>query len=226
MNQTTIDFIIQNLYLLPVILISITMHEFMHGFISYKLGDPTAKAMGRLTLNPIKHIDPVGFLMMFIAHIGWAKPVPINPEYYKNRKGGTILVSIAGPLTNLIIAFLFSAPYFYITMKYNMIVDITYKFTAIDMLHDFSFLFMILNIGLAVFNLIPVPPLDGSKILSGILPTQMYFSFMKYEKYIGIMFLFIVIVFPGSISTIMDPIRNFLFQGFYDIWRPLLNLVL
>jgi Zn-dependent protease len=219
--------IIQYLYIIPISLISITFHEFMHGYVSYRLGDPTARAMGRLTLNPIKHIDPIGLLMMIFAHIGWAKPVPINPAYYRKRKSGTILVSVAGPLTNLTLAFLFSIPLIWLDLRYRMGMDGLYiTFSALNFLHNVSYVFIFLNVGLAVFNLLPIPPLDGSKILSGILPTETYFKFMRYERYIGIAFLAIVLLVPGILSTIITPMEDFFIGVFKAIWTPVLSLFL
>jgi len=189
------------LLMVPVLLISLTVHEFSHGYIAYKLGDPTAKMQGRLSLNPFRHLDPIGTLMMVIAKIGWAKPVPINPVYFKDRKRGTVLVSIAGPLSNLAMAFIGV-----------LLFEITYvagyrKLVAGDtfLLYFIAFLrlFFSVNLNLAIFNLLPVPPLDGSKILSGVLPADKYFRYMQYERYIGMIFLLVVLVFPSALSNVL-----------------------
>ena len=167
------------LLMIPVLLISLTIHEFSHGYIAYRLGDPTAKNEGRLSLNPFRHLDPVGTIMMIIARIGWAKPVPINPIYFKDRKKGTMLVSIAGPLSNLAMAFIgvFLFEITYIVGYRNIIAGDYFTLYFIEFLK----LFFLVNINLAIFNLLPVPPLDGSKILSGVLPADKYFRFMQYE---------------------------------------------
>jgi len=175
------------IYLIPVILISITIHEVSHAYFSYKLGDPTAKNLGRLTLNPLKHLDTLGTLMIVLAGFGWAKPVPINPMYYNERKKGIIIVSFAGPLSNILLAFIFSIPMLLIAGE-NFLISGN-----------------LFSISLAVFNVLPVPPLDGSRILSAVLPERQYFKIMQYEKYIGIIFLIILFAFPGLLYTIMSP---------------------
>lgn len=211
--------IMQYVYIILVILISLSFHEFSHAFISYRLGDPTAKYQGRLTLNPVRHLDPLGTIMMVAsmiggAGIGWAKPVPINPMYYKNRKTGTMLVSVAGPLSNLLLSFVFIFPMLFINSRFDI--------NALDssdiniIIFTVSRMFVLTNISLAVFNLLPVPPLDGSKILSGILPTKQYYKFMQYENYIGIAFILFIFVFPGILRGIFNaitiPISNFMLK--------------
>lgn len=207
------------LYAVPAILLSLSFHELSHAFVSYKLGDPTAKNMGRLTLNPLKHLDPLGTLMLLVSiyngrGFGWARPVPINPTYYKNRKGGTMLVSLAGPMSNIILAFLFAFPMALIGLKYgapsgtlfNMDANIYANTFALEpVIFNLSRFFYMINIGLAVFNIIPVPPLDGSKILSGLLPQRLYFKMMQYENYVGVVFLILIFMFPGVLFAIMSP---------------------
>lgn len=198
------------LLMIPVLLISLTIHEYSHGYVAYKLGDPTAKDAGRLSLNPLKHLDPVGTLMMIIARIGWAKPVPINPSYFKDPKKGTILVSIGGPLSNLLMAFI-GVILFEITYVISY-ANIVAGETFVIYYMNFLVMFFSVNINLAVFNLLPVPPLDGSKILSGILPTEVYFRYMQKERIIGIIFIMIVMVFPTALSRVLSfltqPIAN------------------
>lgn len=198
------------LLMIPVLLISLTIHEYSHGYVAYKLGDPTAKDAGRLSLNPLRHLDPVGTLMMIIARIGWAKPVPINPSYFKDPKKGTILVSIGGPLSNLLMAFI-GVILFEITYVISY-ANIVAGETFVIYYMNFLVLFFSVNINLAVFNLLPVPPLDGSKILSGILPTEVYFRYMQKERIIGIIFIMIVMVFPTALSRVLSfltqPIAN------------------
>ncbi len=231
------------LYLLaiPAILVSLSFHELAHAYVSYRQGDPTAKNMGRLSLNPLKHLDPLGTLMLVISMFsgfgfGWAKPVPINPRYYRNMKRGTILVSLAGPLSNLLLAFLFSFPMAAIAIAagsglkiseiYNSSYSIYfsgYSFQAV--IYNISRFFYMINIGLAVFNIIPIPPLDGSKILSAVLPDRQYFKLMQYEQYIGIAFLLIMLLRPGILSTIMWPLRRGVESVFMLIADPLLGLL-
>ena len=187
---------------LPGILIAIVSHEFAHGLMAYVLGDNTAKDSGRLSLNPIKHIDPVGFICMLLFRFGWAKPVPINPRNFKNRKRDTFLVSVAGICTNFIIAILIAMVlvYFPISNAY---------------LYNVILITMMYNIMLGVFNILPFPPLDGSKMLASLLPTKIEYYFYKYERY----FYFILIIFIATnwISRIMSPIINFIFNVIFNI---------
>ena len=165
------------------VLIVLTIHEYSHAYAAYRLGDPTAKNMGRLTLNPIKHIDPFGALCMLLFHFGWARPVPINARNFKNPKRGFAITALAGPLSNLATAFV-SAFIYLLTYALFRNVGFTSKFTLniVQNTLDFIYVFHIINVGIAIFNLIPVPPLDGSRILTVVLPPKTYFAIMKYER--------------------------------------------
>lgn len=162
-------------------LVALTIHEFAHGYVAYKLGDDTAKSLGRLSLNPIKHLDPFGALCMVLFHFGWAKPVPINPRNFKNPRRGFAITACAGPLTNIIVGF-FTA-FLYLLCLYNiketdsLFLNNLQVNTTLFLMYFFS-----INIGLGIFNLIPVPPFDGSRILNVILPQRLYFKVMKYER--------------------------------------------
>ena len=187
--------------LIPVLLISLTFHEFSHGYIAYRLGDNTAKEAGRLTLNPLKHLDPIGTLMMFVARIGWAKPVPVNPLFFRNRKMGMVLTSVAGPLSNLMMAFVVAFP---------LQISVLTSYEAINTgtgvayyLFQFLLLLFYVNVNLAIFNLFPIPPLDGSKILSAVLPSDIYFRFMRYEQYIGLAFMVLVTFFKTGFGEVI-----------------------
>jgi len=163
------DRIISFLIFIPPILLALTIHEFFHGYVAYKLGDPTPKLAGRLTLNPLPHIDPVGFLMLLIAHIGWAKPVPINPYNFRNPRSGVVYVALAGPVSNLIsgaiVGFFLR---FFVNGAHPLAISI-----FLQMLMAFVFISGIL----AFFNLIPLPPLDGWHILERFIknPQVKYF---------------------------------------------------
>jgi len=159
MNQL-IDYLI----IAPPILLALTFHEYAHAYVANRLGDPTAKLMGRLTLNPLVHLDLLGTAMLFIAHIGWAKPVPVNPINFRNPKRDLLWVSLAGPAANLLLAFLFG-----IALR---IIGKGYLVGDMGVVLKMIWYGMYINIILAVFNLFPIPPLDGSKILMGIIPDK------------------------------------------------------
>ncbi|WP_051586022.1 site-2 protease family protein [Caldanaerobius polysaccharolyticus] len=175
-----------------------SFHEYAHGLVSYKLGDPTPKVQGRLTLNPLAHIDPVGFLALWIVGFGWAKPVMINPIYYKDAKKGELLTAAAGPLSNVIMAFVSL-----------LLINIGGYNVAI--LGPILYQLYIYNVVLAVFNIIPVPPLDGSKVLYSLLPYRYSYAFTQYENVGQIILL--ILLFTGMISRIMNPLVNLL-----DLW--------
>lgn len=164
-------------------LISLSIHEFSHAFAAHKLGDPTARSLGRLSLNPLKHIDPIGALCMIFFRFGWAKPVPISARYFKNPKRDFAITALAGPLSNIITA-VFSALLYLIL--YAIFRDVSFptelSLAIVQNSLDFIYVLHIVNIGLAIFNLIPVPPLDGSRILNIVLPQKTYFKIMKYER--------------------------------------------
>ena len=159
------------------VLLCLTVHETCHGLAAYALGDPTAKSMHRLSLNPLHHIDWFGLLMMFAAGFGWAKPVPVDPRYFKKPKEGMALTALAGPVSNFLLALLlmFISKMIYLYAPYSAALDVLFTFclyTAVP-----------LSIGLGLFNLIPIPPLDGSKVIAVLLPDQTYVKLMRYERY-------------------------------------------
>ena len=179
---------------LPALLIGLTLHEFAHGYAAYLLGDPTAKNMGRLTLNPIRHLDPLGAFFLLVFHFGWAKPVPVNPMYLKgDKQRGMLLVSLAGPVTNLLLAIATAVIWKFIEPRGLIMESILF------------YLFSI-NIILAVFNVIPVPPLDGSKILAGILPRKYMHVVFNLEKYGYLILIFLM--FTGVTNMILIPVAR------------------
>ena len=180
-------------YLLSAVaaLIALTVHEYCHGYAAYRLGDNTAKNMGRLTLNPIKHIDPYGAICMVLFHVGWAKPVPVNARNFKDPKKGFAITAAAGPASNLILGF-FSALIYLVV--FALVKDLTFTsktfgYLLISNTLSFLYIFHSINIGLGLFNLLPIPPFDGSRLLNVFLPPKTYFAIMKYEKqiYIGVL---------------------------------------
>lgn len=179
------------MYTLPALLVGLTLHEFAHGYIAWKLGDPTAKNLGRLTLNPLKHLEFVGALFLLVFGFGWAKPVPVNPMYFKgDRKKGMLWVSLAGPATNFLIAIV-TALIWKVYPPQNDSLALT-----------LGMIFRI-NLVLAVFNFLPIPPLDGSKILAGILPTR-YMPFIYNMERYGFAIL-ILLSLTGILSGILGP---------------------
>lgn len=164
-------------------LIALTIHEYAHGLAAHIQGDDTAKSMGRLSLNPIKHLDPFGTLCMIFFHFGWAKPVPINPLNFKNPKKGFAITAIAGPLTNIVVGFITTFIYVLCANTFKEADSAFVNALLINILRFLIYFFSI-NIGLGIFNLIPIPPFDGSRILNAVLPDKWYFKIMKYERQI------------------------------------------
>ena len=200
--------------------IALSIHEFSHGLIAYKLGDDTAKSMGRLTINPLKHLDPIGALTMIFFRFGWAKPVPINPRNFKKPKRDFALTAIAGPLSNIILAF-FSALLFLIFLKVYQGADGGFAEAILYNTCLFFSIFTSLNVGLGVFNLIPVPPFDGSRILNIVLPQRLYFRVMKYERQIY----WIVIAWLFGGSYIYSALMNYTILGSVPVVSSILKIL-
>jgi Zn-dependent protease len=174
-----VDFLRSIILIAPPILFAITVHEYAHGRMALRFGDPTAKYAGRLTLNPIAHIDPIGLIMLFLVHFGWAKPVPVNPYNLRDPKRDMIWVSLAGPASNLLTAFGCGLLFRFLAPFVSQ-VDLASIGGIIIYMLAFS---VIINIALAFFNLIPIPPLDGSKILMGIAPPEYEGQIAQLERY-------------------------------------------
>lgn len=200
--------------------LGIILHEMGHGYMALRQGDYTAKLMGRLTLNPIAHIDPVGLLMFVLTSLsgsfvfGWAKPVPVNVRNFRNPRHGLMLVALAGPLTNVLLAVLF-----------GLLLKLTITFFPIMAYQDSStYIFVlsvlqmgiIINLGLALFNLFPVPPLDGSKVVSYFLPPRMACKYLSIERY-GLLIL-VVLLASGVLSPIISPLLRGSYTGILDLF--------
>ena len=181
---------------LPIILVVITVHECAHAFVADRLGDPTPRLAGRLTLNPIAHLDPIGFLMLVLVRFGWAKPVPINPYNFRNPKQGALFVSLAGPLSNFLFAWVLAIIYKNLPVGAGDVIPMILTYA------------IWLNLGLAVFNLIPIPPLDGSHILEYFLPPHQMENFYQLQQY-GFILLIMIIMFG---SPILGAIIEFLYR--------------
>ncbi len=203
--------LVEILLCVPAALIALSVHEYAHGYVAYRLGDPTAKALGRLTLNPLHHLDPVGTLFMVLFRFGWARPVPINARYFKDPRKGMAMTAAAGPASNFLTAILAAVLYKLTALLGNAVLaahqsDIVFFFFSYLVL--FFWIFHIMNLGLGVFNLIPLPPLDGSRIFYIFLPSRWYFGVMKYERQIQIGLLIALAL--GAFSGILSQIVNFL----------------
>ena len=187
--------------------LGITCHEVAHGYVSYLLGDPTAKLAGRLTLNPLKHLDPMGTLVLVLTQmIGWAKPVPINPAYYKDYRRGILYVSLAGPVANFCVMLFFA-----VLLKILVIVAQNPGAEALEYILrpmiNIAVAGIFINAILGTFNLLPIPPLDGSKILATLLPGHLAARFMQLERYGFIILL--LLAFTGGLGMILSPVSAF-----------------
>ena len=193
------------------VLLCLTVHETCHGLAAYVLGDPTAKSRHRLSLNPLRHIDWLGLAMMFFVGFGWAKAVPVDPRYFKKPKEGMALTALAGPVSNFLLAViaLSGSKVIYLYASYSVWMELLFNFLLYTVAP--------LSIGLGLFNLLPIPPLDGSKVLGAVLPDGLYFMLMRYERY-G-MFLLIALSYfgitshliSGAIQSVYAALVNFFF---------------
>ncbi|MED4403837.1 site-2 protease family protein [Metabacillus fastidiosus] len=204
-------------YVIIALMIAFTVHEFAHAYVAYKFGDSTAKDQGRLTLSPLAHLDPFGTILIFIAGFGWAKPVPVNRFYFKNPRLAGILVSVAGPLSNLVIAFIGMAM-FVVLASTNVLSFLPVY--MVEGLEQFFTILINLNILLFIFNLLPLPPLDGYRIIQDLVSANTRAKMTQYENYAIVVFLILVIT-PLDQYTIHPLINNGM-----EIILTLFNLIL
>ncbi len=196
---------------LPGIVIAMVIHEYSHARVAYALGDYTPRMQGRLTLNPAAHVDPIGLLMLFLVHFGWAKPVQINPMNFSNPRRDDILVSLAGPASNLIVSFL---------ALIILVLLAKFDFPLSEGLLVVFNLIIVYNINFAIFNMLPIPPLDGSHILRNLLPYELARTYESLERY-GFIFLIIIIATP-ILHYVFVPLQRFIFGIFQSIVNILL----
>ena len=199
------DWVIEKLMILPGILIGLSFHEFGHAYVSTKLGDPTPKLQGRVTINPMAHIDPVGMVCLLLCGFGWGIPVQINPSYYKNRRRDEILVGFAGVAMNLILAIIFS-----LLVRVAVIVYQSTGSEIASIFYEILLNVVMINVVLMVFNLLPVPPLDGFGIVTNLFNLQKYSWYEKYYQYGYFILIFMVLI--GWVSTILTPVMNLIMR--------------
>ncbi len=191
------DRVINLLILIPVLLLSMMAHELAHGWIAYRLGDPTAKNRGRLSVNPLKHLDPLGTAMFIITYLfsgfvfGWAKPIPVSPYYFRNRQRGMAVVGAAGPITNFVIAVIF------------IVILNWIKPDATGRIFELFFLIFQINIVLGLFNLIPIPPLDGSRVVGAFLPRGAYEKWVAIDRYGILVVLAFIVIFQNQFFKLL-----------------------
>ena len=210
LSQLQWDKLLDLLITASAAVLCITFHETCHGLAALALGDPTAKNRGRLSLNPMKHVDLMGLLMLMIAKVGWAKPVPVDARRFRNPRVGMAIVAIAGPISNVLLSAIAAAGY---TM--SMFYAVYLEQAWLEWLGDFFYYVFFISAGLAVFNLLPVPPLDGSKVVFSFLPKELYWKLMRYERY-GMLLLMGLLV-----TGMLDIPLNFLREGLTGALVPI-----
>lgn len=205
----------------PIALLSLSVHEAAHGWVSYKLGDPTPRAEGRITLNPMAHLDLMGTILMILTGFGWAKPVSVNPRYYKNVKTGMALTALAGPLSNFLLAF--------VSVFLSCVLSLIFARTGInagvaEFINGFLWQLAVTNLSFMVFNLIPIPPLDGFKVAGIFLPNRIYYNVLRYERYS--MILIMVLSLTGALGSVITNGVALFLRMIYGFFAPAMNFLL
>lgn len=220
MSRLSMENVRYYLFMVLILCLSLSLHEAAHAWVAFKLGDDTAARQGRLTLNPLKHLDPIGAIAFLLAGIGWARPVPINPARFDRKhtvKKGIMLTSLAGPLSNLLLAAL-ATILFFVTRTLAILVKAPADHFLTAALSELFYLFYFYNIILAVFNLLPIPPLDGFKVFGSLLPDRAYYKLMRVERTIGLVFLLIVLFARSALSQLLQVVST---PFNWAIWRPI-----
>ncbi len=196
------------IYIIPA-MVCVTIHETCHGLVAYKLGDPTAKDAGRLSLNPIRHVDLIGLVMLLVCHFGWAKPVPVDARNFKDPKKGMALTALAGPVSNVLLTVVLLATYGLLYFPLLKMGEAGAFFLRLVLTTAY------LSTALAIFNIIPISPLDGSKVLYTVIPDKAYFTLLRYERYgMGIL---IVLVATGVLGEPLSNVTEFVFDRLFSI---------
>lgn len=206
------------LYRIPAILIALVLHEWAHAYVAYRLGDPTAKYLGRLTINPLKHLDPIGAIMLFLLGFGYAKPVPINPNHFKNKHRDDLLVSIAGITMNLLLYLFFITIYFFLSRSaYQIMLSSAFWTTVLPHLVQVVASIALVNLSIAVFNFIPIPPLDGFHVLNDLVLKGNLFVQQNMAQ-LG-MGLLLVLSFTGLLGKVINAVVSTALDGTFWLLR-------
>ncbi|MBP3686502.1 MAG: site-2 protease family protein [Clostridia bacterium] len=236
MNEAFLDLFYQFILPLPAILIALTVHEVCHGYIAYKCGDPTAAVTGRLSFNPMRHIDPIGFISLMLIGFGAARPVQVNPRNFNHPRRDMALVALAGPISNLLLAFVGSLLWFlYLIYLYPaMAIGSAFLIGLADAIYYLLMYFCYINVGLCLFNLIPLPPLDGSHVVLACLPGKFYWKARRLEKACYYILLGLILAslvadrvpqlwFLDFFSLVLSPVQNFIVTNFMGLWETIFS---
>lgn len=211
---------------IPAILIALTVHECAHGYAAYRLGDPTARSLGRLSLNPLKHIDPIGALSMLFFRFGWAKPVPINTRYFRKPRRDMAITAACGPLSNFLLSFVGALLYVALLSGFSAILSAVsvsrFVYLLMQYTLNFFYIFHFVNLTLGLFNCLPIPPLDGSRFLLVFLPPRAYFAVMRYERYISLALLLLLAL--GLLDGILGAAAGAISGGMLSLFEHIFGI--